>query len=125
MTCKTGGFQETKLNYFNDLQKLRCQLIRLSIRAGTGIEPFKNKGLHGRSELAFLVGMLSVGRRFPRVTVAPSGVCRPAHCRTAGGGRGQSSGRGRASSTSDSPKFLGKRDRIGTRPPKPISLPPV
>jgi hypothetical protein len=53
MTCKTGGFQETKLNYFNDLQKLRCQLIRLSIRAGTGIEPFKNKGLHGRSELAF------------------------------------------------------------------------
>ena len=53
MTCKTGGFQETKLNYFNDLQKLRCQFIRLSIRAGTGIEPFKNKGLHGRSELAF------------------------------------------------------------------------
>ena len=50
--CKTGGFQETKLNYFNDLQEFRCQLIRLSIRAGTGMEPFKNKGLHGRSELA-------------------------------------------------------------------------
>ena len=45
--CKTGGFQENKFNYFNDLQKLWCQFIRLSIRAGTGKEPFKTRAYTG------------------------------------------------------------------------------
>src|ERR1035438_7427711 len=53
LACKTGGFQESKFNYFNDLQKLRCQLIRLSIRAGTGIEPFKTKAYTGGREIGF------------------------------------------------------------------------
>jgi hypothetical protein len=35
------------------LQKLRCILIRLSIRAGTGIEPFKTKAYTGGREIGF------------------------------------------------------------------------
>jgi hypothetical protein len=63
--CKTGGFQETKLNYFNDLQKFRRQLIRLSIRAGTGIEPFKTKAYTGGREIAF-GGLVPIRSRWPR-----------------------------------------------------------
>jgi hypothetical protein len=55
VSCKTGGFQEGKFNYFNDLQRLRCQFIRLSIRARTRIEPFKTQAYTGRQRSRFLV----------------------------------------------------------------------
>src|ERR1035438_1181663 len=65
LACKTGGFQESKVNYFNDLQKLRGQLIRLSIRAGTGIEPFKTKAYTGGREIGF-GGLVPIRSRWPR-----------------------------------------------------------
>ena len=49
LACKTGGFQANKLNYFNDLRRLRYQFISLFVRAGTGIELSKQT-LTQRSE---------------------------------------------------------------------------
>jgi len=70
--CKTGGFQESKFNYFNDLQELRCILIRLSIRAGTGIEPFKTKAYTGGREIGF-GGLVPIRSRWPQVLCAVGG----------------------------------------------------